>query len=211
MDEQILAALNKRYATKKFDQRKKIPSQHVDTILEAVRLTPTSYGLQLMKIVVVENESTRAKLVPHSYGQEQVIEASHLLILCREKEVDQSHISAYISNIASTRNTSEITLDGFKNMMTNSILGMSEESRKIWMNKQVYIALGNLLTICALLEIDACPMEGFDSDEYDRILELPEKNLNAVLAIPIGYRSEDDSNAGHKKVRRSTSDFIIKI
>lgn len=211
MNEQLIKALNTRYATKKFDASKKLDSAQVDTILEAVRLTPTSYGLQLMKIVVVEDPAVREKLVAHSFGQKQVSEASHLLILCREKEVDESHISNYISTISSTRNIPLENLHGFQEMMKKSILPMAEDTRNVWMEKQVYIALGNLLTACAILNVDACPMEGFSKKDYDEVLQLHDKNLSSIVIIPIGFRANDDTNAAIKKVRRAPHDFIVRI
>lgn len=211
MDKILIKALNNRYATKKFNPNKKIPLNEIEAILEAVRLTPTSYGLQLMKVVVVENAELRKSLIPESFGQNQIIEASHLLVLCREKLVDKNHIQDYISNIAETRNIPHENLVGFKNMMESTILGMSESDQIEWMDKQVYIALGNLLTACALLGVDACPMEGFKASGYDSILKLEEKNLSANLVIPIGYRAKDDKNAVVKKVRRSKDNFIIRL
>ena len=211
MDKEIITALNRRYATKKFDPTKKISPQNLTSLLEATRLTPTSYGLQLMKLVVVENPTVKAELFEHSFNQQQVKDASHVLVLCREKEIDESHIEAYISTISQTREIPTERLDGFKNMMINSILGMSNNDRNIWMDKQVYIALGNLLTSCAVLDIDSCPMEGFKAEAYDDILNLGAHNLTSILTIPVGYRSADDHNATIKKVRRSTTDFIIHI
>ncbi|MDA7803170.1 NAD(P)H-dependent oxidoreductase [Crocinitomix sp.] len=211
MDKVLINALNNRYATKKFNPDKKVLPKDLDAILEAIRLTPTSYGLQLMKVVVVENKALRELLLGESFGQNQIVEASHVLVLCREKNVDENHIQAYISNIAITREIPTENLEGFKNMMVNSILGMSQTDQIEWMDKQVYIALGNLLTACALLGIDSCPMEGFKVDGYDKILELGKMNLTANLVIPIGYRSDTDKNAKIKKVRRSKDDFIIRL
>lgn len=211
MNEQLLKALNTRYATQKFDASKKLDASQLATILEAVRLTPTSYGLQLMKIVVVEDPVLREKLFAHSFGQKQVLEASHLLILCCEKEVDESHISNYISTISATRNIPVENLHGFQEMMKKSILPMNEDTRNIWMEKQVYIALGNLLTACAILNVDACPMEGFSRKDYNEILQLHDKNLSSIVIIPIGFRANDDANASKKKVRRAPHDFIVRI
>lgn len=211
MEKQILEALNTRYATKKFDPTRIISEELLTTILESLRLTPTSYGLQLMKVVVVENADKRNALLPYSYGQRQVVDASHLLILCREKIAQPSHVEEYINTISTTRNVPSENLDGFKNMMLDTIKNMSEEASSIWMDKQTYIALGNLLNTCALLNIDACPMEGFQAAEYNRELGLDNLNLSAVLTIPIGYRAEDDANAKVKKVRRSTEDFVVRV
>jgi len=117
----------------------------------------------------------------------------------------------YIKNIANTRSVTEEKLDGYKTMMLNSVKNMSQETSEIWMDKQVYIALGNLLTACAILDIDACPMEGFKPAEFEKILKLDQENLSAVIVIPIGYRSDDDANANIAKVRRSSDEFIVTI
>lgn len=207
----VIEALKWRYATKKFDPNKKLSEDYVNQIIESLRLTPTSYGLQLMKVVVVENPDLRQKLVASSYGQEQVKDASHLLILCRESEATEAQINQYIKTISETRNVPESNLDGYKTMMLNSILSMDNEKQNIWMDKQVYIALGNLMNTCAILEVDSCPMEGFVKSEYDQILELEKQGLKSVLAVPIGYRSEEDQNSKVAKVRRSTEDFVVKI
>lgn len=211
MEKEILDALNTRYATKQFDVSKKLTENQISTILNAVRLTPTSYGLQLMKIVVVDDPEKRKALLPHSYGQKQVIDASHLLILCRQKNAQSKHVEDYIENISKTRNVPAKSLDGFKKMILNSIAGMTEEACITWMDNQVYIALGNLLNTCALMKVDACPMEGFQAEEYNKELGLDELNLSAVLTIPIGYRSDSDSNSKNKKVRRSVEDFVVRM
>jgi len=211
MEKEILEALQTRYATKQFDSTKKLTQKQVETIIDAVRLTPTSYGLQLMKIIVVENPDKRQALLPFSYGQKQVIDASHLLILCREKNVENIHVTDYISNISRTRNVPAENLEGFKKMMLNSIAGMTDEARENWMEKQVYIALGNLLNTCAMMKVDACPMEGFQTTNYSKTLGLDDLNLSPVLTIPIGYRSNEDSNAKDKKVRRSVKDFVVRM
>ncbi len=211
MNDILIAALNARYATKKFDTAKKIPLATVNAIIEAIRLTPTSYGLQLMKVVLVEDENLREQLVAHAYGQQQIVDASHLLILCREKRANDEHISDYIENIADTRDIHIDHLVGFKNMMHNTVLKMTPAQQEDWMKQQVYIALGNLLTSCAILEIDACPMEGFLPSEFDRILGLEEMNLSSVLVVPIGYRAEDDKTASLKKVRRALPEFLVTI
>ena len=211
MENKLIQALNRRYAVKKFDPTKKLTEKQISTVLESGRLTATSFGLQLMKIVVVENTEVRKKLVNCSFGQEQIADASHLLVLCREKDLDLKLFENYVNLVAETRSQDPNSLDGFKNMMVNSILTKSEDEQEIWLEKQVYLEMGNLLTSCAILGIDSCPMEGFIPEEYDRILGLSEINLASVLALPIGYRAADDIYSEKKKVRRSTNDFIVTI
>ena len=208
MSNQLINALSERYAVKKFDPNKKLSNEQLDTLIEATRLTATSYGLQLMKLILVESKEIREKLVECSFGQRQVADASHLLVLCREKDIDLDHIQEYIDNISATRKVEGEKLDDFKNMMSRTILTKSKTDQEIWMDKQIYIALGNLLTSCAVMGVGACPMEGFIPDEYDEVLGLADKNLASVLVLPIGFAAEDDPNAKNKKVRRTEEQFI---
>jgi nitroreductase len=207
----LIKALNNRYATKKFDATKKLSQDIVEQLIEAARLTPTSYGLQLMKLVVVENPKLREELVSASYGQNQVKDSSHLFVLCREENVTKDHIESYMSNIAGTRSVEIEKLNPFKNAIEQAVLPKTDEEKSDWMGRQVYIALGNLLTSCAILGVDSCPMEGFVPDEYDRILDLKSKGLKSVLVVPVGYRASDDFNAQNKKDRRDSADFLVRI
>lgn len=211
MDTDLITALNKRYAVKKFDATKKLTEQQVQEVLQAARLTATSYGLQLMKLVVVEDKDIREQLVNCSYGQRQVADASHLLVLCRERDIELDHIEDYVKNVAKTRKQNEDSLSGFKNAMSKTVLTKRKEDQEVWMDKQVYIMLGFLMTACAVLGIGSCPMEGFIPEEYDEVLGLEEMNLASVLVLPIGYGAEDDPNRLRKKVRRSEEQFIVKI
>ena len=211
METNLLNSLQSRYAVKKFDSTKKLTDEQLNEVIEAARLTATSFGIQLMKLVLVENKELREKLVDCSFGQRQVVDASHLLVLCRERDLDLDHIEEYIQNISKTRNVEEDTLSGFKNAMSKSILTKRKEDQILWMDKQIYIALGNLLTVCAVMGIGACPMEGFIPDEYDEILGLADQNLASVLVLPIGFGAADDPNATRKKVRRTEEQFVVKI
>jgi nitroreductase/dihydropteridine reductase len=211
MDTPLITSLQNRYAVKKFDPSKKLTEAQLKEVLEAARLTATSYGLQLMKVVVVEDPEVREKLVNCSFGQRQVADASHLLVLCRERDLDLDHFEQYVENISKIRQKDKASLDGYKNMMVKTILTKSEEEQNKWMDKQVYILLGNLLTALAVLNIDSCPMEGFLPEEYDEILELEKEGLASVLVLPIGYRAADDSNAMNKKVRRSEDQFLLRV
>lgn len=212
MNKTLIEALNKRYATKLFDNTKTISTKNLETIIEAARLTPTSYGLQLMKVVVVTDPNLRQKLLEHSYHQKQVVDASHLLVLCSHSSFDAQHIDDYINNIAQTRNQDPNSkqLQGFKKMLEGFRQNSNTEKLDNWMKNQQYIVLGNILTSCAILGVDACPMEGFVPEKYDEILDLKKENLKSVLVVPIGYSSDDDTYKTLKKVRLSTDDFVIK-
>ncbi len=204
----ILEDLNWRYATKKYDSTKKVSEEDLEVIKESLRLVPTSYGLQTLKFLMIEDQEIREKLVPASFGQQQVQDASHLFVLCAYKDVTDKHVDDYAQNIATTRGQTLEDVAGYANYMKQTIGNLSPEHKLIWTSKQLYIALGQLLTTCAALRIDATPMEGFSPATYDEILELEDKNLTAVLVCPIGYRHEDDANQHVAKVRKSQDELF---
>ena len=208
---EIIEHLEWRYAVKKFDARRLLPEEKIDLLKKAFNLTATSYGLQPLKLVVLSDKKLQKELVPHSYNQPQVEQASHLLVLCIEKNVDGTYISSYFDRVKQVRGTSDEVLDPFKQALLDDFA--NKESREIleWAKNQAYLAMGNLLTICAVERIDACPMEGFVPSEYDRILELGSKGLTSVLVLPVGYRAEDDMFSGFKKVRRRITDSVIDL
>ena len=207
MEKVILEALNKRYATKQFNPDKKLSDSQIETVLEAGRLTATSYGLQLMKIVVVESAEKREALLPYSFAQRQVLDASHLLVLCREKVVEPAHVEAYTENISNTREIPSENLDGFKNMMIGSIEGMSKEACETWMDKQVYIALGNLLNTCALLEI--AKKFGFGEELPDQVRGIIQGYLEEQDAKPLMPFSLGDSGKSFLMVT-ATQYFMLQ-
>jgi nitroreductase/dihydropteridine reductase len=201
MTHQLVEDMQWRYACKKFDTEKKVTEQDMDTLLEVLRLTASSYGMQLWNFVVVENKELREKLVEKSYGQRQVADASHLIVLCIKSDATESDIDAYIDQTVALRGVEPQSMEGFKKMLMGTISKKSLEQKHIWMKNQIYIALGSLLTACAHMRIDSCPMEGISPKGYDELLGLEARGLKAVLACPVGYRSEDDKYANAAKVR----------
>ena len=206
----LIEQLNKRYATKKFDTSKKIPAQDLATLLEAIRLSASSYGLQAYKVIVVENNEIRKQLRSVSWDQSQITDASQLLVFAVETDADESTVDRFVDNIAKTRNMDTKDLAGYSDMM-KSTFGRPNEAVQNWLTHQVYIGLGFGLVAAAQMDIDACPMEGFDSDKYDEILGLKEKNLHSVVLLTVGYRSSEDGYQHLAKVRRSKEDFFINI
>ena len=209
--EKFLAQLHWRYATKVFDSSKKIPEALVTELLESVRLAPSSYGLQPWKFVVVDNPKIRAELRPHSWNQSQITDASHLVVLCAKKEMTAEDINAFIGDIAKVRKVDVASLSGYRDMMLGSLPSMQGEAGKAWMAKQVYIALGFLLSAAAVAEVDACPMEGFDKDAYNKLLKLPEQGYEAQVVCTLGYRSSSDHYAALPKVRLAASSAVSRI
>ena len=200
---QIIQDLNWRYATKKYDATKKISDDDLATIKESLRLTATSFGLQSMKFLIVENPEIRKQLTPASFGQTQIEEASHLIILCSYIDVNDVHVDHYMKDVSTTREIPIEATAQFGDYIKGAIAGFSAEQKETWSSKQTYIALGQVMHTCATLRIDSTPMEGFDPAAYDDILDLSAKNLKANLVLAIGYRHEEDKNQHQAKVRKS--------
>ncbi len=207
----IIDSLNWRYATKKFDSEKLISNDKLNLLKEAFSLTPTSYGLQPVKLVVVQNKELQKELVPHSYNQGQVGQASHLLIICTENIIDEAYIRAYFENEKTVRGTTDDTVNAFRSYLIETFSSMTTKDIKDWATKQAYITLGNLLTVCAVEKIDSCPMEGFLPEKYNDILDLTNKGLSAVLVLPIGVRADDDIFSEFKKVRKNIEQNVITL
>lgn len=202
---------NWRYATKKFDATKKISTEDLNTLKEAIRLSSSSYGLQPYKIFIVENPEVRAELLAAAYGQKQVVDASHLIVFANELNFGEEGILKFSKNISETRGISLDSIQGYVDYMKSSITGLPEETRNIWTSKQTYLALGNLLNAAAELKIDVTPMEGFMPSKVNEILGLEKLGLNASLMATVGYRSEEDDTQHYKKVRKSNEELFITI
>ena len=200
-----------RYAVKKFDENKSLSETQINTLKEAFNLTATSYGLQPVKMVVINNKDIQKKLVAHSWNQPQVLQSSHVLVICIPKEYTTKDIDSYFSLVKNIRNTPDKILNPFKEMLSSSIASKTQEELTIWNKNQAYIALGNLMTVAANEQIDSCPMEGFIPEKYDEILGLDKHNLTSVLVLPVGFRAEDDYMKDLKKVRKNIEDVIIEM
>jgi nitroreductase len=211
MTTDIIEQLKWRYATKKFDNTKTLSEEKLTILKESFNLTATSYGLQPLKMVVIGNSELKEKLVPITMKQEQVRNASHVLVLCTETEMNSDYIKEYFNNVEETRKTSRDVLSSFESFLIDEFSEKSKTNVETWMAKQAYLALGNLLTVCALEDIDSCPIEGFEPEKYDELLGLTEMGLKSVLVLAIGYRAEDDFFSGLEKVRRGVDEVIIEM
>lgn len=200
-----------RYATKKFDPDKKIDAETWDKIEQALILSPSSFGLQPWKFVVVSNPEIKEKLVSSSWNQNQPKDCSHLVVICRVEPIDATYVNHYIQCIANERGVDADSLSAYKDMMIGSVTKMSAEQQKNWTSAQCYIALGILMSAASALHVDNCPMEGFVKEDYDRILGLPEKGCHSVVVCALGYRADDDKYASAKKVRFPAQELVIKI
>lgn len=204
-------SLQWRYAVKKFDDSKRLSDNQITILKNAFNLTATSYGLQTIKLVIVNNKEIRKKLVQLSWNQQQVIQASHLFVICVPKKFDTNFIENHFNLVKEIRKTPDEILNPFKERLIDMVKSKSQEELFLWNKNQAYIALGNLLTVCAVEKIDSCPMEGFIPDKYDEILELEKHNLTSILVLPVGYRADDDFMKDEPKVRKDIKDTIIEI
>ena len=205
--ENYIENLNWRYATKKFDKERELSEEDLEKLLESVRLSASSYGLQPYEIFVIKDPETKQKLREAAWNQPQLTDSSHVFVFANFRKIEEADIDAYLDNIAKTRNTTRENLKGMEDMLKNTILSFSEEQQRIWGAKQTYIALGNLLSAAAEFRIDTCPMEGFDNSKFDEILELNSKNLTSSVIATVGYRSEEDNVQHLEKVRKSKSEL----
>ncbi len=206
-----LENLNWRYATKRFDENKKISAEDLSALKEAVRLSASSYGLQPYQVLVIEDEETKEKLRAAANNQPQLTEASQVFVFASYAEVKEEYIETYMKNVAETRGIELSDLQQYSEAIKGASLTLPKEKQAVWTAKQTYIALGFLLNAAATLKIDACPMEGFNAAEFDKILGLEEKGLATSVIATVGYRSEEDVTQNFKKVRKSSDNLFINI
>lgn len=196
---------------KSLTPQKKISDEDLATLKEAIRLSSSSYGLQLYKVFIVDNPELRAKLQPAAWGQTQITEASHLFVFANQTTVGNEDIEGYLKNAEQTRNLPEGTLNGYGDFMKGSLSNLAEDAKQVWTAKQTYLALANLLNAAAELKIDATPMEGFDPAQFNAILGLDKMNLNAAVIAAVGYRHEEDETQHYIKVRKSNEDLFVTL
>jgi nitroreductase len=207
----LLASLNFRYATKAFDSSRKISSDTWSILETSLTLTPSSFGLQPWKFIVVESPEIREKLKAVSWGQNQVTDASHLVVLTARTDLTQQDIDKWIACLSEAQNTPLENLAGYAGMIASFSSNMSQPEKQAWNTRQVYIALGQLMTAAAVLGIDTCPLEGISPNGYDEILSLQNSGYATAVACAIGYRSADDKYADAKKARFPSTDLIEHI
>lgn len=209
MASNTIEKLEWRYATKRFDSSKKLSEEKLNVLKQAFNLTATSFGLQPLKMVVVSNQNIKENLMSFTYNQPQIRDASHVLVLCVESEIDSNLIVDHFKRVEGTRNTAREILEPYEADLIRSFTEKSASEIRDWMVNQLYLTLGALLTVCAVEKIDACPMEGFEPKKYDKLLGLNEKGLESVIVLPIGYRDETDFFGTLKKVRRGVDELVI--
>ncbi len=211
MKEVLTQAQNWRYATKKYDPLRKISQDDLDTLMESVRMSVSSMGLQPYRVLVISDRELRLKLRAAAFDQDAVSESSYLFVFAASREESTNQIDQYLRNISATREISLESLGGFKQMMHKFVDGLSEENRMAWAEKQCYIAMANLIGTASLLKIDATPMEGFDAGKFDEILKLEDQGLQTVVIAAVGYRHRQDKAQHYKKVRKSKEELFIHL
>jgi nitroreductase len=210
--QQLLQALNWRYATKFFDATKKIPTDTWQALEQVLVLTPTSYGLQPYKFLVINDPAKRAALLPHSWGQKQVVDASHFVVFTARTEMTEADVDRFIKRTTEVRKLPDGAFNPYRDMMLGDIVnGPRGKIAHEWAARQAYIALGNLMTCVAVLGVDACPMEGIVPAEYDKILNLNGSGYATVVACALGYRAASDKYASLAKVRYEAKDLVQEI
>lgn len=215
-DKQNLSdALNWRYAVKKFEKREINTQELEDVVKEILQQTPTSFGLQAYKFVIVKNEETRKELQKFSWDQSQVTDADLYVVFTVPTNFDISFIEKHMKNMQNIRGLDDKITWAITDYMANKIIETWEEiwitNYEEWLTKQAYIALWNLMTWLSILGIDSCAIEGLLPKEYDRVLNLEEKSLTTKVAIAIGKRHPDDKYQNFKKVRFSTNDLFLEV
>ncbi|GEN66507.1 MULTISPECIES: NAD(P)H-dependent oxidoreductase [Chryseobacterium] len=196
-----LEALSRRYSVKKFNHQV-IPQETLYNILESGKLSASSLGLQPYKILVVESEAMKQKLIPAFYNPSQISTCSHLIVIISKKTIDESYIRGYFNHISEVRETSLEKLEPFKNSINQHIVQKTQDEIFNWAEKQSYIVLANLMYAAAIENIDSCPMEGFRQDIIEEILSINPETEKVTVTLALGYRSEEDYFQHMKKVRK---------
>jgi nitroreductase len=211
-NQELLKSLNWRYATKVFDPTRKIPGEVWDTLERSLVLTPSSYGLQPYRFLVVADPAKREKLMTHSWNQRQVVDASHFVVFAARVAMSEADVTRFIQLISRVRGVPSKLLDPFRGMMLGDVVnGPRGKAAHEWAARQAYIALGNLMTCAAVLGVDACPLEGLDPSAYDRVLGLDNGGYKTVVACALGYRAATDKFARLPKVRFDASELIQTV
>lgn len=209
--EELTDALRWRYSTKVFDPTRKVPEDVWAAIERSLVMSPSSFGLQPWKFVVITDQKVKDRLPPISWDQAQPRDCSHMVVLAGRKTINAGDVNRYIKRIVSVRDIPNDPMRGYKDMMLGIVGSMPAEQLDLWCAKQVYIALGFLMEACALLGVDSCPMEGIVGPEYDKLLGLPAMGYTALVGCAVGYRSADDKYAAYPKVRFETDDVIARV
>ena len=205
----LLQALHWRYATKVFDPNRSIAPATWQALEAALVLSASSYGLQPWRFLVITDPAIRSQLRPHSWNQSQITDCSHLVVLLSKRTITAADADRLIDATATARSLDRSALGAYRQMIQVDLIeGPRSQIVEEWAARQVYIALGNLLTSAALLGVDTCAIEGFSPVDYDRILQLEGGDYRSCVVCACGHRSADDRYANLAKVRYPATDLI---
>ena len=197
----VVARMEWRYATKEFDPAKPVSADDWASLEQALVLAPSSFGLQPWRFIVVTDQATKAWLLPASWNQAQIVDASHVVVFATRTELVDADIDDYIARISEVRGLTIESQAGYRRMMAGYLLPRDTGFIREWGAKQTYIALGTLMTAAAMIGVDVCPIEGFDPAKYDEILGLTAQGYTSVVVAAAGHRTEGDKYARLAKVR----------
>jgi nitroreductase len=205
----LIQALQWRYATKAFDPGRTVPQEQWDALEASLVLTPSSFGLQPYRFIVVTDGQLRAELRKASWGQAQITDCSHLVVFTAKRQMEEADVDHYIGLISKVRGSSPEDLAGFRNVMVNFLTAGSQAgTTSEWAARQAYIALGQFMASAAMVGLDTCPIEGLDAAQYDQILGLQGGAYRTLVACAVGYRLPDDKYASLPKVRFPRSELV---
>ena len=208
----LIQKLQWRYAAKKMDPARPVPDEKVERILEAVRLTASSSGLQPYELIVVTNPELRAQIKPHAWGQQQITDCSHLLVFAAWDNYTVERINMMFDLVNEERGFVNEGWENYRQQILATYPGRDAETNYQHAARQAYIGVGTALIAAAEEEVDSTPMEGFDPAKVDEILGLKAHGLRSVVMSPLGYRAaEGDWLVNLKKVRRARSQFIVEM
>lgn len=208
----LVAALNWRYATQKFDPTRKITEPQWQALEQALILSPSSIGLQPWKFFVVTDAGVKEQLMAAAWRQSQVVDCSHFVVFAVRRNLDSAHVDRHIGRMVEVRGVAMESLEKFRKMTLSNLDKARAEGRlDTWQMHQVYIALGQFMASAAVIGIDTCPMEGFQPEKFDEILGLTGTDYASVVACAAGHRVADERFAQMKKVRFKPEDVIVRL
>ena len=215
----VISALNWRYATKKFDPKRKVSESDLAALTESLRLAPSSMGVQPWRFLLITDSAIKKKLSAACFGQKQVTDASHVFVICSVKNLTSEHLSCYFDSVRRANPEKSLAgkaaqaarLAGYRKMIEGYALSLGKERTSQWCKEQSYIALGFLLSACAHQNVDSCPIEGYNKGEVEKLLGLSEIGLQVATIVPVGYRAKDDWYSKESKVRFKKEDVFLEI
>lgn len=207
----LIDNLKWRYATKVFDKTKIVSEKDLEEVIEAFRLTPSSFWLQPWKLLIIRDENKRQELLPNSWNQSQIVDASHLLVLARIENAWNDLVDEYLDNMCETSSATRENLKWYEDMMKWFLAWLSPEQKSAWADRQVMIASWVIMSLLAEKKIDSCPIEWFNKAKYNEILWLDKLWLSSVLVLPIWYRSPEDKYSLRPKIRFKKEKLVIEM